>query len=383
MSTVPDKRQLRIRLPGEGTDPVGPSGVGSAPAGHPPVACGDPVEASEAHREALPAVESMSVGLQLLEAMKPFLPTPAVPEGPVAVDAAFPEVHALPSLHLQMKAVLEAIEHATSEEEVMASLETFLTTETAVPSDTDTLAVLTTLFGPECVTAVIEVGAAAVADLEAEAASTGGTISERAASRIARSMVHRVTTRAGRMMARPPRARPALRVRSLRAPRARRAPRRAVHLAAVASAGDGPPPERGRAFTRAREGAHLSFEGTRPDPLRASSRDTTPILPLATACAESALGRVASFQAPMQSWAWRLALTALRRLAVSLCGSSQPGEDLCAIEVLEVAAVQLEAGPVPRKAIRILVHAHNASSRSPWAALISLGEVVTRWGVTS
>ena len=246
MSTVPDKRLLRMQLPGEGTDPVGPSSVGSAPAGRPPVAWGTPVEASEAHGKALPAIEPMSVGLQLLEAMKPFLPTPAAPGGPVAVVAAFPESHALPALHLQMKAVLEAIEHATTEKEVMASLETFLTTETAIPPDTDTLAVLTTLFGAECVADVFEVGAAAVADLEAEAASTGGAISERAASRIARSMVHRVTSRADRTMARPPRAQPALRVRFLRAPRARRAPRRAVRLSAVASAGSGgeePSPE--------------------------------------------------------------------------------------------------------------------------------------------
>lgn len=246
MLTLPDKRQLRVQLPDEGTDPVAPSGVDPAPAGRPPFACGDRVEVSEAHRKALPPVEPVSVGRQLLEAMKPFLPTPAAPESALAVDVAVPERHALPALHLQMEAVLEAIEHATTEEEVMASLETFLTTETAFTSDTDTLAVLTTLFDPECVTAVIEVGAAAVADLEAEAAVTGGTISERAASRIARSMVHRVTTRAGRTMARPPHARPALRVRFLRAPRARRAPRRAVRLAAVASAGSGgeePSPE--------------------------------------------------------------------------------------------------------------------------------------------
>jgi hypothetical protein len=92
------------------------------------------------------------------------------------------------------------------------------------------------------VATVTEVCAAAVVDLEAEAAATGEPVTDQAATRIARSMVDRVIQRAGRTMALAPRVCLVPRVRTQRAPRARRAPRRAVRLSAVASAGDGPPP---------------------------------------------------------------------------------------------------------------------------------------------
>jgi hypothetical protein len=159
----------------------------------------------------------------------------------------YPGKHALPR-HLNLEAVLVALEYAVTEEEVMACVATFLASATAFPPDADSFAVLTALFGSECVTAVTEVGAAAVVELEAEAAATGGVLSARAASRLARGLVHRVIQRASRTMARPLQAYRALRVgvRVLRAPRARRTPRRAVRLSAVASAGsgsDGPSPE--------------------------------------------------------------------------------------------------------------------------------------------
>ena len=175
----------------------------------------------------------------------PSLPTPAAPKGP-GIDAECPEKRALPAGPLDLEAALVAIEHATTEEEVMVGVATFLASATAFPPDTDPFAVLTALFGSECVTAVTEAGAEAVVELEAEAAATGGALSARAASRIARGLVHRVAQRAGRTSALPMPAHRALRVRVLRAPRAPRTPRRAVRLSAVASAGSGsdePSPE--------------------------------------------------------------------------------------------------------------------------------------------
>ena len=109
------------------------------------------------------------------------------------------------------------------------------TVETAFPVDADPVAVLTTVFGIESVAAVAEVGAAAVVALEAEAAASGGAITDRAASRIARDMVRHVTVSARRAMPRPLRPRSAHGVRIRRAPRARRAHRRAVRLSAVSA----------------------------------------------------------------------------------------------------------------------------------------------------
>jgi hypothetical protein len=144
---------------------------------------------------------------------------------------------------VDLEAVLLAVNHAPHEEAVMALVKTFLeTVEAAFPVDADPIEVLTAIFGTESLAAVAEVGAAAVVALEAESAATGGAITDRAANRIARDMVRHVTMRAGRSMPGPLRPRSALGVRVRRAPRARRAHRRAVRLAAVASAGDGPPP---------------------------------------------------------------------------------------------------------------------------------------------
>jgi hypothetical protein len=143
--------------------------------------------------------------------------------------------------------------------------------EAAVKAAGDPVAALTTVFGAECVATGIDVFAAAVHDLEAVEVATGKPVTQRTASRIARSMIDRVTMRASRTMARAPRAHLVPRVRILRAPRAGRAPRRAVRLSAVASAGSGgdePSPEPPGALDRA------GFPAAR-QPCVAQSRDTS------------------------------------------------------------------------------------------------------------
>jgi hypothetical protein len=187
--------------------------------------------------------EDNSLGRQLLEAIKRYKATQGAPEEPVVVAPAPPTRDALPPPPFDLGATLAALEHATSEEEAMAAVMAFVHgAETAVKAAPDPVATLTTIFGSECVVTVTAVCAAAVIDLEAEVAATGRPITDRAASRIARSMVDRVTQRAGRTIALAPRVCLVPRVRTQRAPRARRAPRRAVRLSAAASAGDGPPP---------------------------------------------------------------------------------------------------------------------------------------------
>ena len=110
-----------------------------------------------------------------------------------------------------------SLANAFTEDEVASVVGAFLAScEGAFPPGMAPFAVLTTVLGPDCAAAVIQVGAAAVQDLEAESAATGGNISERAANRITRNIVQRVSMRAGRRMAPAPRVRGALRVRSLR-----------------------------------------------------------------------------------------------------------------------------------------------------------------------
>lgn len=163
---------------------------------------------------------------------------------------------------IDLEAVLLAVDHAPHEEAVVALVKTFLeTVEAAFPVDADPIEVLTAIFGIESVVAVAEVGAAAMVALEAEAAATRGAITDRAASRIARDMVRHVTMRARRAMPGPVRSRNAHGVRVRRAPRARRAHRRAVRLAAVASAGDGPPPGAPPAAKSAPHGGRFSLAG--------------------------------------------------------------------------------------------------------------------------
>lgn len=217
MSMIFDKPQIRIQEPDEGTEPVVPSGVDGT--------------------------GSLNAGVR----KKAADPEPLRRQG----------FHASP---LDIEAALLAVDHATTEEELVAAVANFLAAaETAFRPGGDPIATLATVFGAECVATVTEVCATAVIDLEVEAAATGGTITERAASRIARNMVHRATTRAGRTMPRAPRPRGAHRVRIQRGPRTRRAHRRAVRLSAVASAGDGPPPEEPPPATHAPDGEHLSL----------------------------------------------------------------------------------------------------------------------------
>ncbi len=208
--------------------------------------------------------EASSLGRQLLEAINHYKATQGAPEEAVVVAPAPPTRDALPPSLFDLGATLAALEHATSEEEAMAAVMAFVHgAETAVKAALDPVAALTTIFGSECVVTVTAVCAAAVVDLEAEVAATGRPITDRAASRIARSMVDRATMRAGRTMLRAPRARLMPRVRTQRAPRARRAPRRAVRLSAVASAGDGPPPAGPPPSRRARGGTRRALSGMR------------------------------------------------------------------------------------------------------------------------
>lgn len=234
MPTIFDNPQLCILPPGEGTDPVVPSDVAPPHVSGPPVARGDGVQESEA--------DANTLGRQLLEAIKQVMSMRAAWEEPVMVTPERAVRDVLPAPPFDIEAALVAVEGATTEEEVITAIQTFLAgAETMFTAGTDPLAGLTTVFGPECVAAVTEVCAAAVVDLEAEAAVTVGPITERAGRRIARSMVHRLTMRGGRTLASAPRVHPAFRGRVMRAPRSRRVHRRAVRLSAVASAGDGPP----------------------------------------------------------------------------------------------------------------------------------------------
>jgi hypothetical protein len=256
MSTFFDKSRLCVHPLGEGTDPGAPSNVDPARVHGPLVARGDEVQESEP--------DTNTLGHQLLEAIKQAKATLAAQEEPRVVAPAPPPKDVLPASPFDIVAAIFAVERATTEKEAMAAMEVFLVgAETVVKAAPDPIAVLTTVFGSECIVAVTEVCAAAVVDLEAEAAATGGTVTDRAGSRIARRIVDRLTMRASRTMALAPRVRGALRVRILRAPRARRAPRRAVRLAAVASSGDGPPPERSPAPPCTHKGGRCSFGGVR------------------------------------------------------------------------------------------------------------------------
>jgi hypothetical protein len=143
----------------------------------------------------------------------------------------------------------------------------------------DPVAAVGAIFGNDIVATVTEVCAAAVVDLEAEAAATGEPVTDQAATRIARSMVDRVIQRAGRTMALAPRVCLVPRARNQRAPRARRAPRRAVRLSAVASAGDGPPPAGPPPSRRAPGHKRLSFGVIRRPDALAREVDEAQVVP--------------------------------------------------------------------------------------------------------
>jgi hypothetical protein len=232
MSTSSGQPPLGTQLPGAGIDPVVPSGDDAAHVSGPVIAHGDGVHESETDNDAF--------GRQLLKAIGQLMSTQAAPKVPLTV-APEPLTREVPAASpFDIEASMAAVEHATTGDEAMAAIVTFLARAAAMFTvDAEPVAVLTTVFGPESIAAAAEVFAAAVVDLEAEAAVTGGVIRDHAARRIARSMVHRATRRAERTVARAPRARAGLRVRIQRAPRARRAHRSAVRLSAVASAGDG------------------------------------------------------------------------------------------------------------------------------------------------
>jgi hypothetical protein len=235
-----------------------PSGVDVALAHGPLAADSSGVQESDA--------DTICLGSRLLDAIEHPNTTLAAPEEPVvpalvpatrevlpvsppslleviSVLGSAPTTAALPTSPFDPEVMLGTVNRATTTEGAVTAAMSIV--EGLLPmlkAASDPFAALGAIFGNEVVATVIDVGAAAVADLEAEASATGEPVTDQAATRIARSMVDRVTQRAGRTMARAPRVCLVPRVRTQRAPRARRAPRRAVRLSAVASAGDGPPP---------------------------------------------------------------------------------------------------------------------------------------------
>jgi hypothetical protein len=235
-----------------------PSGVDPALA-HGPLAAGSRgLQESDA--------DTICLGSRLLDANDHSKTTLAAPEEPVvaaptpttrnvlpvpspslvdviSVLGPAPTTDALPASSFDPDVMFGAVNRATTAEEAVAAAMAFAEgLEPMLKAASNPVGALTAIFGAESVATVTEVCLTAVVELEAEAAAAGGPVTDQAASRIARSIVDRVTQRAGRTMALPPRVRHMPRVRTQRAPRARRAPRRAVRLSAVASAGDGPPP---------------------------------------------------------------------------------------------------------------------------------------------
>ena len=252
-----------------------PSGVDVALA-HGPVAAGSNgmqergADTTSLGRRLLDAIEHSKTTLAAPE--KPMVAAPAPPTrqvlpvspprrvGVISVLGPAPMTDVLPALPYDLESVLASFARATTDEEAVAIAN--MLSDGLVPmlkTASDPAAALGAIFGNDIVAAVTEVCAAAVVDLEAEAASTGEPVTDQAATRIARSMVDRVIQRAGRTMALAPRVCLVPRARTQRAPRARRAPRRAVRLSAVASAGDGPPPERPPAPPRTQKGGRFSF----------------------------------------------------------------------------------------------------------------------------
>jgi hypothetical protein len=228
------------------------SGVDPALMHGPLVAPDDGVQQSEP--------DTTSIGYQLLKAIRQFNATWVAPEALVVAVPVPTTRDGIPASLFNLDSVVAAVDQATTLDEVMAAVKTFADSgESVLKAASDPRAALTAMFGSECVATVTEACTAAVVALEVETAVTGSPPTERAAIRIVRGIVDRVTQRAARTMALAPRARVVLHGRTGRAPRARRAPRRAVRLSAVASAGDGPPPRQPPAATRALRGARSSL----------------------------------------------------------------------------------------------------------------------------
>jgi hypothetical protein len=239
-------------------DVQAPSGADPARVQGQFVVPGDRVQESE------PATNSF--GRPPIEAFSPVETTWVAPEAPVAAAPAPPMREALPTLPFHLATVAAALDHLTTEKEVMAAVMKFVTdAEQVLIAASDRVAVLTDAFGSECVATVTEASEAAVVTLAEEAAVTGAPVTDQAAVRIVRRIIDRATLRASRTMALAPRTPIVPRVRTQRAPRARRAPRRAVRLSAVASAGDGPPPKRPPAPARTQKGGRFSFGRAGPN----------------------------------------------------------------------------------------------------------------------
>lgn len=219
------------------------------------------------HAEPSPCVDAprvddlASLGLQLFEAMMGLAAQQTEPAHNVVTIVGAPAGKPQePPLEIQ--ALMRAVEHMTTEEEVLAAVDAFAEAKVAeVLASSNPLETLNGVVGSETVTAILEVAAAAIADLDAATAATDEPITDQAAARIVHTMVRRIIRRADRPERRRPMRERDVRCRNvLRVQRARRARhRRAARLSAVASAGDGPsPPEPPPAVRGGREHARLA-----------------------------------------------------------------------------------------------------------------------------
>ena len=405
MLTLFDQSRLSAQPPDERTDTDAPSGVDPAQRHSPLVERGDGVQESEPDTTAL--------ARKLLAAIEQAKVMLAAHQEPVAVAPAPPTREVPRPSSFDLEAALAAVEQATTEEEAMAAMKAFVDgAETVVKAASDPLAALAAIFGSECVATVTGACAAAVVDLEAEEAATGGPVTDRAASRIVRTMIQRVTRRADSTMAHALRARPVPRARTLRAPRARRAPRRAVRLSAVASAGDGPPPPSpdSHARTLARDtaptvlarvwAAHaltLQVGAT----LAASRGQPESVLPRgvrlvhAASCAHPPLSWFAAVRPPVAIG--RMRRSRLRRAsrathAASVAVHQLPGELRdprwvlvrgCAAEALRPAAGRHAAVTELHEATQSVVRSCARRRRRKWPSRLLLEEVGARLGVNS
>jgi hypothetical protein len=272
-----------------------PSGVDVALAHGPLAAGGRGVQGIDADTTSLPSRLLHTIEHSTTTRAAPEEPMVAAPAPPtrqvlpvspprrvevISVIGPAPMTDVLPASPYNLESIWASFARATTGEEAVAIAN--MLSDGLVPmlkTASDPVAAVGAIFGNDIVATVTEVCAAAVVDLEAEAAATGEPVTDQAATRIARSMVDRVIQRAGRTMALAPRVCLVPRARNQRAPRARRAPRRAVRLSAVASAGDGPPPAGPPPSRRAPGHKRLSFGVIRRPDALAREVDEAQVVP--------------------------------------------------------------------------------------------------------
>ena len=170
MSTLFDESRICVQSPGERTDADVPTGGAPAQVRGPLVARGDGLQESEP--------DTNSLGRRLLEAMKQFMATWVAPEVPVVVAPA-PPTEALAASPFDLEALLAGVNQAATKEEAMAAVTAFADgLEPTLMAAENPLAALAAIFGSESGAAVTAVFAAAVVDLEAETAATGGPLTD-------------------------------------------------------------------------------------------------------------------------------------------------------------------------------------------------------------